>query len=77
MPREVSMNYEVGMGSFTDGQVAILESKVQAIALLEARVKKLEDKNTVLRELLAEAIEADSSKHVMGQTWHYLARGIT
>lgn len=76
MPREVSMNYEVGMGSFTDGQVAVLESKVQAIALLEARVKKLEDKNKRLRELVYCAVEADPSMKVMGGGWHADARRI-
>lgn len=76
MTREVSMNYEVGMGSYTDGQVAVLESKVQAIALLEARVKKLENKNTVLRKWLKYAAESDESKLVMGSIWHDEVRGI-
>ena len=78
--KDVSMNYEITMGSFGAGQVAVLESKIQAISLLEARVQKLEekleDKNRVLRLLLAEAIEADESRHVMGEKWHVAARGI-
>lgn len=74
--KDVSMNYEITMGSFGAGQVAVLESKIQAISLLEARVQKLEDKNRVLRLLLSEAVEADESRHVMGEKWHVAARGI-
>jgi thymidylate synthase (FAD) len=36
------MNYEDNMSSYKDGQIAVLESKVQAISLLEMKVAKLE-----------------------------------
>lgn len=75
MTREVGMNYEVEMNNYDD-HGALMASKVQAIALLEARVKKLELKNTFLRRLVTDAVESDPSKHVMGRSWHAAARGV-